>query len=79
MQTQTKDEFGEAEYSAVHFDLDLVMQLLVHHVSLHRTPGQRYILIEGLCNASRLMHSDDKMELRLMDEVFAIERFIGEV
>ena len=79
LQSQTKDEFGEAEYSAVHFDLDLIMELLAHHISVHRTPGQRYIMIEGLCNASRLLHTDDKMELRLMDEIFAIERNIGEV
>jgi hypothetical protein len=79
LQSQTKDEFGEAEYSAVHFDLELVMQLLKHHVSQHRTPAHRYILIEGLCNASRLAHKDDQMELRLMDEFFAIEKHIGEV
>ena len=79
LQSQTKDEFGEAEYSAVHFDLDLVIALLAHHVATHRTPAQRYIMIEGLCNASRLLRDDDKMELRLMDEVFAIEKNIGEI
>jgi len=63
----------------VHFDLDLVMKLLAHHIALNRTPGQRYIMIEGLCNASRLLHADDKMELRLMDELFTIEKYIGEV
>jgi hypothetical protein len=79
LQSQTKDEFGEAEFSAVHFDLDLVLQLLAYHVAANRSSGQRYIMIEGLCNASRLMHTDDQMELRLMDELFAIEKYLGEV
>ena len=52
--SQTKDEFQEADYSAAHFDLDLVMELLKHTVSQVRTPTQRFVLIEGLCNSSRL-------------------------
>ena len=79
LQTQTKDEFSEAEYSAAHFDLDLVIEVLKHTVSQVRAPTQRYVLLEGMCNSSRLAQADDRMELRLMDELFAIERNLGEV
>jgi len=79
IQTQTKDEFGEAEYSAAHFDLDSVIELLQHTIALHRKPSQRFILIEGMCNALRLAGTEDRMELRLMDELFQIERHIGDV
>lgn len=76
---QTKDEFGEHEYSAAHFDLDLVIDLLKYTLARVRTPTQRIVLIEGMCNSSRLADPEDRMELRLMDELFAIERHIGEV
>jgi len=79
VQTQTKDEFGEQEYSAVHFDTPAVIVLLQHAIALHRKPSQRFILIEGLCNAQRLAGPEDKLELRLMDELFTVERNIGEV
>ncbi len=79
VQTQSKDEFGEHEYSAAHFDTDAVIGLLQHAIALHRKPSQRFILIEGLCNAPRLAGPEDRMELRLMDELFAVQRHIGEV
>jgi hypothetical protein len=79
LQTQTKDEFSELEYSAAHFDLELVVEILRHTVAQVRSPSQRFVLLEGLCNASRLASPDDRMSLRLMDELFAIERSIGEV
>lgn len=78
LQTQSKDEFAEADYSAVHFDLDLVIELIQHTIADVRT-NQRFILLEGLCNASKLIREDDRLEMRLMDELFAIEKHIGEV
>lgn len=63
----------------MHFDLNKVLDLIKYHITNVRTSSQRYILIEGLCNSSRLANVDDKMELRLMDELFAIEKQIGEV
>jgi hypothetical protein len=39
LQTQTKDEFAEAEYSAAHFDLDMVIALLCHTIAQVRTPA----------------------------------------
>jgi len=50
LQTQLKDDFNEIDYSAVHFDLDLVVQLIKETVDQVRT-SQRFVLIEGLCNS----------------------------
>jgi hypothetical protein len=36
-------------------------------------------LIEGFCNANKLIFDQDKLELRYMDEFFNIEKSIGEV
>jgi len=35
--TQVRDEFNEAEYSPVHFDQNVVMQMLQHTISSKRT------------------------------------------
>lgn len=75
---QGRDEFNEAEYSAVHFDLNLVMQLLKETLGQKRT-NQKFVILEGLCNSMKLENSDDQLELRYMDELFAIEAIIGEV
>lgn len=37
------------------------------------------ILIEGLCNSNKLIFDDDRLDLRFMDEIFAIEKHIGEI
>lgn len=78
MQTQAKDEFQEIDYSAVHFDLELVIELLKTTIKQVRR-SQRYILIEGLCNSNKLILEDDKLELRYMDELFMVEKHIGDV
>jgi len=46
----------EADYSAAHFDLELVIEVLKHTVTQVRQPAQRLVLLEGLCNSSRLAH-----------------------
>jgi hypothetical protein len=40
---------------------------------------QKFIILEGFCNSSKLTSDDDRLELRYMDEFFAIEKQIGEV
>jgi len=55
------------------------MELLADTLAQVRTPSQRFVLLEGLCNSSKLARDDDRCELRVMDEFFAIERSIGEV
>lgn len=77
--SQVKDEYSEEEYSAAHFDLDLVVELVCNTVALQRRPYQSFILLEGLCNSARLVGEDDRLELRFMDELFMIEKHIGEV
>ena len=64
----------------MHFDLDKVMRTVVYHIAQVRTPAHRYLIIEGLCSSpSLLKEEEDKLELRLMDELFAVEKIIGEV
>jgi len=72
------DDFCEAEYSAVHFDLNVVMRMVQSTIAEKRT-GEEYILIEGLCNNCKLHSEDDRLSLRYMDELFCIEKVIGEV
>ena len=74
-----KDEFEEEDFSAVHFNLDLVVELVCHTIAQQRRPHQGFILLEGLCNSARLLGEEDRMELRFMDELFMIEKHIGEV
>jgi len=62
----------------VHFDLRIVMELLQQTIAEKRT-NQRFILIEGLCNSNKLASEDAQLELRFMDEIFAIEKCLGEV
>lgn len=72
------DQFEEAEFSAVHYDQTLVMQLLQQKIGEHRTT-QRFILLEGFCNSNKLESREARLQLRFMDEFFAIEKNIGEV
>merc|ERR1712083_568782 len=64
--------------SAVHFSMPLVMELVQNTIAANRT-SQNFILLEGLCNSSKLDSDEQKLELRFMDEFFAIEKGIGEV
>ena len=68
----------EIEYSAVHYDLDLVIELVKKTINDVRTT-QKYIVLEGFCNSGKLIFDDDKLEMRYMDELFNIEKHIGEI
>ena len=76
--TQVRDEFNEAEFSSVHFNQKVVMDLINHTIKENRT-NQKYIILEGVCNSVKLMHDADKYELRLQDELNDIEQNIGEI
>ena len=76
--SQTKDEFQEADFSAIHYDFPLVIKLIKSTVN-GVLRNQKYILLEGLCNANKLIKEDDILELRPMDELVEIEREIGEI
>jgi hypothetical protein len=62
----------------VHFDLDLVVELVKYTIGQVKK-NQRFILLEGFCNSGKLIFDDDRLELRYMDELFLIEKQIGEV
>ena len=55
--TKSVDPFEEEQYSAVHFDQTLVMQLVQKKIAECRTT-QRFILLEGFCNSSKLESSE---------------------
>ena len=73
-----EDEFDEYKYSAVHFKSGLVMQLVQKTIAANRTT-QKFILLEGLINSNKLESTEEQLEMRFMDEFFAIEKNIGEV
>lgn len=72
------DPHDEQQFSAVHFDLHDVMDLIQATIAERRT-NQRFILLEGLCNSGKLNENDDKLSLRYMDELFLIEKQLAEV
>jgi len=76
--TQVRDEFNEADFSAVHFNQKLVMDLINHTIAENRT-NQKFIILEGVCNSQKLTNEADKFELRLQDELNDIEQCIGEI
>lgn len=52
---------------------------LVQHTIAERRTNQRFILLEGLCNNAKMENEMDKLFFRYMDEIFAIEKNIGEI
>mmetsp|Transcript_5549 Transcript_5549/g.5273 ORF Transcript_5549/g.5273 Transcript_5549/m.5273 type:complete len:417 (-) Transcript_5549:7-1257(-) len=76
--SQTRDEFEEATYSAVHFDQTLVLKLVKQSVNETLT-NQKYILLEGMCNTNILSNQEDMLELTPMNELIDIERELGEI
>lgn len=76
--SQTKDEFQEADFSAVHFDLSQVLRLIKKTINETLT-NQKFILLEGLCNSNKLSNENDILELRPLNELVEVEREIGEV
>lgn len=54
------------------------MQLVQQKIAECRT-SQKFILLEGFCNSNKLESDKQRLQLRFMDEFFAIERNIGEV
>lgn len=75
---KVRDDFEEFIYSPVHYDENLVKEIINKTVSEKRT-NQKFVILEGLCNSNNLAAEDDKMVFRFMDELFAIEHVIGEV
>lgn len=55
------------------------MELISATIAKVRKNKQKFVLIEGFCNANKLIFDQDKLELRYMDEFFNIEKCIGEI
>ena len=47
-------------------------------ISEKRT-NQAYVLLEGMCNHKKLANEDDQMEVRYMDEFFALEELVAKI
>ena len=58
--------------------MNIVIKLIQQTIAERRT-NQRFILLEGLCNNRKLENEDDQLSLRYMDEMFQIEKNIGEI
>jgi len=58
--------------------MHLVADLIKKTVEEKRT-NQKFILLEGLCNSGKLSNDEEKLELRFMDELFLVEKDIGEI
>ena len=54
------------------------MELVQKTIAANRTT-QKFILLEGLINSNKLESQEERLELRFMDEFFAIEKNIGDV
>lgn len=74
----TINKMQEFTYSPVHFDRKLVFEL-VNNTIRQRWTNQKFIILEGLINSQNLALEDDQMQIREMDEFFAIEHYIGKV
>ena len=76
--TQVRDEFNEHEYSPVHFDKTVVMDLIKYTINKEQYT-QKLVLLEGMCNSTKLGNEDDQLEMRYMDELQDIEDNIGDI
>lgn len=76
--TAKTDEFKENQYSPVHFEMEDVIELLRQTIASKRT-NQQFILLEGMCNNRKINTEDQRLSMRYMDELFQLEKHIGEV
>jgi hypothetical protein len=72
------DPHDELHFSAAHFDLTTVCEVVQATIAEKRS-NQSFILLEGVCNSGKLLHDEDKLDLRYMDELFMIEKTLGDV
>ncbi len=75
---ELSDPYEETQYSAVHFDYKLVTKLICDTIAEKRS-NQSHILLEGFGNNKKLEEESDRLAVRNMDELFNIEKNIGEV
>ena len=78
LSSDEEDQFQEGEFSPALYDQKLVIDLIRSTIQEKRT-NQKFVLLEGFCNSAKLEHESDKLEVRMMDEFFQIEKHLGEV
>lgn len=66
------------EYNPIHYDQKVLLSLLNAQISEKRS-SQPYILLEGLFNNRQLEDEQDQLSHRYMDELFSLEKALGEV
>uniref|UniRef100_A0A7S3CSN3 Uncharacterized protein n=1 Tax=Strombidium rassoulzadegani TaxID=1082188 RepID=A0A7S3CSN3_9SPIT len=52
---------------------------MIRETISEKRSNQKYVILEGMCNSTHLSDFNDQLELRFMDELFKIEKIIGEV
>lgn len=52
---------------------------MLRETLIEKRTTQQYILLEGLCNGKKLENDSDRWALRSMDELFQIEKCLGEI
>ena len=68
----------DSKYCAIHYELKTVVNLIKQTIKKKGSKSQ-YIVINGFLNAHKLESWEEKQEFRAMDELFAIEKEIGQV
>ena len=58
--------------------MQTVCAVIKECISEKRT-NQAYVLLEGMCNHKKLANEDDQMEVRYMDEFFALEELVAKI
>ena len=66
------------EYCPVHYETKLLIALVKDTIKKLRVE-EKFVLVDGLLNTNRLKEENDKMELRVIDELLVIEKDIGEI
>ena len=63
IQSQAKDEFDELEFSAAHFDLHLIVDMIKQTIAQVRT-CEKFILLEGMFNTTKFKEENDRLSQR---------------
>ena len=69
---------AELLYGAINYDYPLVLKMIKETIEKMRT-NQPYILINNLINSHKLAHADDQLDIRAMDELFLVNKEVGQV
>ena len=74
----TIDESPNWEFFPIHYEFKLLLQLTKDTIKKLRV-AQKHVLVNGLINVTKLKDTEDRIELRAMDELLTIEKEIGDI